>query len=620
MSKITSIPLRKRALSSVEAWASAPVSRRSCFGDDLWQLDIAVAGRSSDQNRLSWNVRLADGSRLTDPQHARLLDAAKRFLWSMVNDPPRGRKRWSPSTLYLCGGRLIVILRWMIAEGYASFATLDGPAVERLRAWLRTRQVASTGRLIAPGTIMMYLQVLKDLYRQRAKLGEAPGCDPLPTETAHEAAGLTQASKGWIPFIPDAVAIDLLAKALDWVTHHPEPILTARDTWHEAFVESKAAGIAWRQSFKRALTALTYKGLRGPKGEAINSAPVMRRLVAHLADACFIVIAGFVGMRVSEVLSMEAGCIEHKPIGETGVPQAYVRARMFKTVDDSRGRIERWLAPEPVVRAVEILERLSRPIRKASGRRELFLIKNTKSGGIVPVTNHDISLRIRQFAGYVGVPHHEGKPWHFSPHQFRKTFARFIARRDRSQLLALSDHFKHASVAMTAKGYVGNDFDLKELVDHESQVETAQALDRFLRSDGLAGRMGERITAENAAFRGRAGEEVRRDYIAFVLAETDLRVHACDYGWCVFQAETARCGGATEPSEAARNPSTCLGCANFVVDKRHRSYWQDRCRRNEMLLDKASALTRAVLDKAIGECNRVLTLIGEGENESQTRG
>lgn len=618
MSKITSMRLRKRAPSSAEAWASAPVSRRSSFGDDLWQLDIAVAGRSPHQNRLNWNVTLADGSRLTDPQHACLLDAAKRFLWSMVNDPPRGRKRWSPSTLCSCGGRLIVILRWMIAEGYASFATLDGPAVERLRAWLRTRQGVSAERLIAPGTIMLYLRVLKDLYRQRAKLAEAPGYDPLPIETAHEAAGVTQASKGWIPFIPDAVAVDLLSKALDWVTHHPEPILTAYDTWHAAFAESKAAGIAWRQSFKRALTALTHKGLRGPKGEVINGALVMRRLVAHLTDACFIVVAGLVGMRVSEILSMEDSCIEHKPIGETGVGQAYVKARMFKTVDDASGRMEHWLAPEPVVRAVEILERLSLPMRKASDQRKLFLIKNMR-GDIVPVTTHDIGIRIRQFAAYVGVPHHEGKPWHFSPHQFRKTFARFIARRERSQLLALSDHFKHASVAMTAKGYVGNDFDLKELIDRESQVETARALDRFLTSDRLAGRMGERITAENAAFRGRAGVQVRRDYIGFVLAETDLRVHACDYGWCVFQAEMARCGGVTGPSEAARNPSTCLGCANFVVDERHRNYWQDRLRRNETLLDKASALSRAVLDKAIGECNRVLALIGEGDNESQCR-
>jgi integrase len=178
---------------------------------------------------------------------------------------------------------------------------------------------------------------------------------------------------------------------------------------------------------------------------------MLRRLVAHLTEACFIVIAGFVGMRVSEILSMEAGCIEHRPIGETGIAQAYIVARMFKTVDDQRGRMERWLAPEPVARAVEILERISLPMRRSSKRRDLFLIRNLRSGDIAPVTNVDISSRINQFAAYVDVRHHEGKPWRFTPHQFRKTFARFVARRDRSQLMALSDHFKHASIAMTAR-------------------------------------------------------------------------------------------------------------------------------------------------------------------------
>ena len=57
---------------------------------------------------------------------------------------------------------------------------------------------------------------------------------------------------------------------------------------------------------------------------------------------------------------------------------------------------------------------------------------------------------------------------------------------------------------MTSKGYVGSDFDLNQLIGREGQAETAMALDRFLASDRLAGRMGERITGMNAAFRGRA--------------------------------------------------------------------------------------------------------------------
>ena len=100
---------------------------------------------------------------------------------------------------------------------------------------------------------------------------------------------------------------------------------------------------------------------------------------------------------------------------------------------------------------------------------------------------------------------------------FKQPFYYFEADGSSLHLLALADHFEHASLAMTAKGYVGNDFDLHELVDHESQVGTAEALDRFLCSDQLAGRMGERIASRNAMFRGRAGEQVRRDYVSCVL-------------------------------------------------------------------------------------------------------
>jgi hypothetical protein len=74
-------------------------------------------------------------------------------------------------------------------------------------------------------------------------------------------------------------------------------------------------------------------------------------------------------MRVSEILSMKAGAIEYRPIGESGVDQAYVVARLFKTVDDPDGRIERWVAPVPVVRAVDLLERLSAPAARGLGPR-----------------------------------------------------------------------------------------------------------------------------------------------------------------------------------------------------------------------------------------------------------
>jgi len=110
---------------------------------------------------------------------------------------------------------LRILLLWMAAEGIMRFAEIDRRAVGRFTAWLRDRPGHRSGTgVLTPLTMVNYMIVLKDLYRQRAKLDDAPLVDPLPIETTYEAAGVTRENKGAIPFIPDAVAIDLLSKAL----------------------------------------------------------------------------------------------------------------------------------------------------------------------------------------------------------------------------------------------------------------------------------------------------------------------------------------------------------------------------------------------------------------------
>ena len=602
--------VRPRLHMKTASWESAPLSPWSQFSDDEWRLDIRTAGRRADQNRFNWAVPPPENSRISDCDHARLIRTAKQFLWSMHTDPPAGRKRSSPASILARAMNLRAMIGWMASEGYARFAEIDPSALERLCVWLRNRHSGRGNGILSSRTIVQYLLVVKDLYRQRVKLDDAPLIDPLPHETTYEAAGVTRANSGTIPFIPDAVATAILSEALRWIEDHGDKIVRAETIRREARHAGLASGYK-RKASDNVRRALRRAALLCPLGNALDGAYSVRAAAVHLVEACYIVIAGFVGMRVSEILSMKAGAIEYHRVGESGVNQAYVVARLFKTVDDPDGRLERWVAPAPVTRAVDLLERLSAPLREASGRDELFLVKNTQYSEIVPVTHMHIGLRINDFARHVGVPLHEGKPWSFSTHQFRKTFARFIARRDRTQLLGLAEHFKHASVAMTARGYVGTDFDLHELVNHEARAETAAALDRLLSAKRLGGRMGERIVAGNARFRGRAGEQVRRDYIAFILDETDLRIHACDYGWCVFQQETSRCGGELEPDEVGRAPAVCLSCANMVIETKHGPYWRDRRARNAALLPQANAMTAAVLNEAIRQCERVFEQIGD---------
>ncbi len=609
-------PRSSLAAANADAWMDAPVSSRSRFGDTVWELDIFTAGCSPFLKRLRWDLSLPQGARITGAQHAGLICAAKQFLWSMTLHPPAGRKRWSATTLQTCAVELQVIVGWMAAEGVASFHNVTPRTVDCLLRWLRARPGRRKGSL-SPKTIRKYLNIVNTMFLQRGKLEDAPAINPLPGETTFEAAGVSAATAGSIPYIPDAVAVDLLSKALAWVEVYSAGIIAAFELRGHTVAKALARGWTRGHANRLVIRALRGAAIAGPDGHPIAGCDMLQRCVTHLSSACFAVIAGFVGMRVSEILSMQAGAVEHHPIGETGVNQAYIVGRLFKTSNEPMGRLERWVAPDPVVRAVECLERLSHLLKENADRADLFVALVRPYASVASVTTAAVSVRLRAFAHHIGVPLHEGRVWPLSPHQLRKTFARFVARGDRSHLLALAAHFKHVSVAMTSRGYVGTDYELHELIDEESRTETAIALDRLLSSDQLGGHIGKRILARNHAFRGRAGEQVRRDYIHFVLAETDLRIRGCDYGWCVFQAEVALCGGERAPNEARRGPAVCAKCSNFAVDARHVSYWQDRRQRNRALLDQAAGpLVRAVLDEAMEECDRVLKDIEEGQNAS----
>jgi hypothetical protein len=212
---------------------------------------------------------------------------------------------------------------------------------------------------------------------------------------------------------------------------------------------------------------------------------------------------------------------------------------------------------------------------------------------------------INRFSTRHKVELHNNIVWQFSSHQFRKTFARFVAKRDKTHLMGLAEHFKHSQVYVTSGSYVGYDFELSQLISAELQEQTASALATIINSDRLAGRMGERI--ENSPlFRGRIGAELRDDYVAFILSETDLAIHACEYGWCVFQPEVAKCGGTTEPDNQIRTPRLCFGCTNFVATEDHAGYWLNRRERNAELLKDASQIARHALEQAISECDSVL--------------
>src|SRR4051794_10725476 len=158
----------------------------------------------------------------------------------------------------------------------------------------------------------------------------------------------------------------------------------------------------------------------------------------------------------------------------------------------------------------------------------------TSGLAIQPITIAAMNERLNmQLGPLIGLPDHDGRPWRLASHQGRKTFARFIGRRDRTGLAALAKHLGHVTRAMTDRSYVGTDFELTELADSQAAQETRAALEELLVAPRLAGKAG-RALAARSPFRGRTRGGDLDAYIAQLLAETDMRLGVCDWGYCLY--------------------------------------------------------------------------------------
>ena len=168
--------------------------------------------------------------------------------------------------------------------------------------------------------------------------------------------------------------------------------------------------------------------------------------------------------------------------------------------------------------------------------------------------------------------------------------------------------------AMTDSGYVGTDFQLDELIDRHAQEETRAALEEMLTATALGGKAG-RVIAARSRFRGCTRNGDVQAYVDFLMAETDLRLGVCDWGYCVYRPETSACfGGEAGPNPVLRTETTCSTCANFAVTPRHRSVWEMRRARNLKLLEQPvlDAGSRALAEARVAECDRILTQLDEG--------
>ncbi len=189
---------------------------------------------------------------------------------------------------------------------------------------------------------------------------------------------------------------------------------------------------------------------------------VERRMVQA---ACYIVCAYLSGMRDSELQELRRGChvVERSADGVIGHHK--LRGQVFKG-RGAQGEQASWVVIDPVVRAVEVLEAMhSHDHLLTSPSHAAYPSPAVRSGdltggarlgpSVVRLINEfrDHLNATQSEGGEAAVPDHEGRPWHFTTGQFRRTLAWHIAHQPFG-IVAGMLQYQHVSVA-TFEGYVG---------------------------------------------------------------------------------------------------------------------------------------------------------------------
>jgi len=602
-----------RALALAEPAQRAP--KRDWFlRGSTWQNVVWVFAPTSQLEeehpaQIRWDFGLSRRRRFTDPRYAQLLEGAKQVLALVRTHSLHSGLAQRARTVVKYFYHLRTLIRWMDEEGFCRFSDLDAAALLRFQGAISRRQ-KNSGGTVAPITVHQHLCLLVYLYQFRDELDDGLSVDPCPGQSLLELAGVRRANMRRWPYTPDVIAVPLIQGAMELLANCTIDILRAREIYANTMVAARRRGVGYctcTYHAERALRRITTLTPKGPL--TMGSAADLAELVNLLYAASFVVIAYLVGPRVSELLQLEAGCIQvrsiQSPNGETQL--AMIVGSIFRGEPGYHGRVHEWVAPQAAVHAISVLEALSAPHRHRTGRNLLWLrgLGRGRSFGAkewqvefngpwhIP-TSPGVADAVNRLATWLALPHHSGKPWHFSTHQGRKTFVRFAALRDRSALFALAQHLGHRDRSVTDTGYAGTDYALEREIQAEILEQSVSAWEHMLSAPQLGGRAGAEILAKRPQFRGVRMKKDLRSY-ARMLVEAGLTLGVCDWGYCVFRVEYSACrGNAAGPNPMFREPSTCARCKNFVVSSRHVSYWSDQMSRYEALLNEAALPTQTL--------------------------
>ena len=587
--------------------------------DPKWVIGSSRPGLRDSDVVLDWNLLVRENSKLTPAARTRLIETCKEYIASLMIDPPPGTQPLSFLTVRNEYFRLRVLVSWMVTNEFSKFSQLDSATIEEFLNQYANREAGRCRTIKAVGQLAL---AIYRLYLQRYKLKDSIKEHPFRGRRPREAAArIGKKQLGTWKALSDDVAVSLIGGALEMIAKPADDLLEHRNTYGRALEAARAGGKTRTQARKAAIAAVKefkFSVLPGETEPWFSESPVsiaeLAKLNRHLMSACAVVILYLCGTRVSEMLQLgpkSLTWIKHSD----GRSYPYIEGTLAK----SGGRNHRWVVSDDVKRAIDVMERLSAPFREKTGIDNYWV--RISGNGLWPTSltrrtaciysTQSLNTRLGAFGKYLGI-----KKVRLHSHRGRKTFTRFIVRRDTLGLHALSQHLGHLHWLITDRNYAGTDFELSEMVREEDQEDLRRSLEDLISSPKRKGKglgnLG--LASEQFRFPGRIA--VRKQVDEYIASGVNLA--PCHWGYCVYRQDTSSCrGSSVAPNPSNRTPGTCARCQNFCVTEKHVPWWEERKRVTEEALGRRGVheQARAVLKQRLYECDFVLL----GSSKPKTR-
>jgi len=646
------------------------VTTYSLFEDNKWFEYNPTPGVAKSTSTINWSMKLHDDSRLTEPQHSKQLHWAKVLVLVRLKVPATGGPP-APGSLGTIQSSLKWLISWMVKEGYHEPFELTSAVCDHYLNDLPSfiSEVLDT-EVFGESTVRVALQPLYDLWNERLALARM-GIRSLSSHPflGHGAAKIAREistkALGWIKPLPDEVAIPLLNKTTWFLGKPAEDVIRLLDVVRDpdeggiVIVDNGRGGtrtqLAGKGEYARRRRASVFMAnfrfstlegdtepwhrpldvkTTGKTGISSDAQIKLRRLFEAVREACVITIQAMSGMRISELLGIQAGFddVTGLPKGvridesSTGLYEWFVIRTVLSKTEAGLPREVDWvLGMRPkgthelphAIRALVILNRIYEPWRDNAKTERLILA--SKSGetlqtkvnklGAMHAAKMYVAMKrfIANWVDLSGLPDEslhksedndliqwrESKGMIFRSHMLRKTWANYTLACDSRLLPAIQMQFHHLSLAMTEGGYIGkNPLLVESLSSVSRQKRNSMIFEMVTGRSAFAGRMGEQLEAATTILREAIANlptSEKWQHVVEWANANQLQMYFSPHATCCpTRISEMRCHDTVqtpvwvrkEPNAATREPSLCAGCACAIMDKSHEPFWADRYVRN----------------------------------------